>query len=216
LLRNYYSQLVIQQMFANEDKDRWGLWKDGSGEEIIKYYKIVKQENFKSEKANEFFWNFIGKVQYNRPLILLAQRKYINETFGEYNQMDDIEDTDAPWDWDHIYPSEWVYRKGNCNQSIRDWNNTNGNLRALALEQNRSESNSLSPKVRLTDANIRESSFVKQDWKKWDTIDNRIWDDKVENHFFAITTRMVNIYESFWNDFKIDDLITTNTKVNND
>ncbi len=207
LLREYYSQPVIQQMFANEDKDRWGLWKDGSGEEIIKYYKIVKQEDFTLEKANEFFWNFIGKVQYNRPLILLAQRNYINETFGEYNQMDDIDDTDAPWDWDHIYPSEWVYRKGTCNQSIRDWNNTNGNFRALALEQNRSESNSHSPKVRLTDANIRESSFVNDDWQQWSTIDNRIWNDEVENHFFAITTRMVNIYESFWNDFKIDEMI---------
>lgn len=207
LLRKHYSQPVIQQMFANKDEDRWGLWKDGSGEEITKYYNIIKQEDFTLEKANEFFWKFIDKIRYNRPLILLAQRKYINQTFGEYNQMDDIEDTDAPWDWDHIYPSEWVYRKGACNQSIRDWNNTNGNLRALALEQNRSESNSLSPKVRLTDANIRESSFVKGDWQQWSTIDDRIWNDKVENHFFAITTRMVNIYESYWNDFKIGDMI---------
>ncbi|MEL1196630.1 hypothetical protein AADX85_16350, partial [Staphylococcus epidermidis] len=78
-----------------------------------------------------------GKIRHNRPLILLAQRDYINATFGDYNQMNDIEDTNVPWDWDHIYPSEWVYMKI-CNQGIKDWNNTNGNFRALSLEQNRS------------------------------------------------------------------------------
>ena len=72
-----------------------------------------------------------------------------------------------PGDSDHIYLSQWVYRKENCNQSIR-------------------------------------------------TIDNRIWNDEVENHFFAITTRMVNIYENFWNDFKIDNLIIINSIANND
>lgn len=93
------------------------------------------------------FSEFVGKIRHNKSLILLAQRNYINSKFGDYNQMEDIEDTNVPWDWDHIYPSEWVYRKQYCNQGIKDWNNTNGNFRALALEQNRSERNIESPKA---------------------------------------------------------------------
>jgi hypothetical protein len=41
----------------------------------------------------------------------------------------------------------------------------------------------------------------------WQNIEHRIWDDNVENHFKAITTRMINIYEEFFNDMKINELI---------
>jgi hypothetical protein len=206
-LREYYAQPKIQEMFRTNDQHKLDLWEEGVGKKIIEYYNDVKSQVFDLPKANKYFWKFIDKIRNNRQLILLAQREYINTTFGNYNQMDDLDDTNVPWDWDHIYPSEWVYRMVTCNRSIRDWNNTNGNFRALSLEQNRSESNSHSPKVRLTAEENREISFVNDDWEHWQNIDNRIKDDKVENHFRAITARMINIYEVFWNDFKIDDLI---------
>ncbi|MFD2907519.1 DUF262 domain-containing protein [Flavobacterium ardleyense] len=207
LLRQYYLQTEVENRFIKEDKDRWGLLESGVGERIIQYYNDVKSQEYDFPKANEFFWNFIGKIQFNRQLILVAQREYINATFGDYNQMDDMDDTNVPWDWDHIYPSEWVYRKQGCNQSIKDWNNTNGNFRAISLEQNRSESNTASPKDRLTSEENREISFVKNDWQNWQNIEQRIWGDNVESHFKAISTRMINIYEKFWNDFKIEQLI---------
>jgi hypothetical protein len=207
LLRKYYSQPKVEERFIGEDKDKWGLLEEGVGTEIKKYYNDVKTQNYDFSAANEYFYKFIGRIQYNRQLILLAQREYINTSFGDYNQMDDMDDTNVPWDWDHIYPSEWVYRMVYCNRSIRDWNNTNGNFRALSLEQNRSESNSHSPKVRLSEEENREISFVMDDWQYWQNIDDRIKDDKVENHFRAVTTRMINIYEVFWNDFKISELI---------
>ena len=54
----------------------------------------------------------------------------------------------------------------------------------------------------------REYSFIKDnDWTYWTNIDNRIWDDKIENHFKAIITRTINIYECFWNELKINELI---------
>jgi hypothetical protein len=210
LLSKYYLQPQIENMFIAANEHRWGLWEDGVGTEIIKYYNSVKSQEYDVKTANDYFWKFIGKIQHNRQLILFAQREYINATFGDYNQMDDMDDTNVPWDWDHIYPSEWVYRKEYCNKSIRDWNNTNGNFRAISLEQNRSESNTASPKDRLAPVEIRECSFVKEDWKYWQNLETRIWDDKVENHFRAITTRMINIYEKFWNDLKINELINTN------
>ena len=208
LLRKYYAQSKVFEMFRDKSPERWKLLRDGTGEELVKFYETVKNENYTPEKIDEFFTEFVGKIRHNRPLILLAQRDYINATFGDYNQMDDIEDTNVPWDWDHIYPSEWVYRKQYCNQGIKDWNNTNGNFRALALEQNRSEGNIESPKSRLTQEEKRELSFVNEDWFYWQKVENRIWDDNIEDHFQGITSRMINIYEKFWNDFKIGELIT--------
>lgn len=207
LLRKYYEQEEVINMFRINNENKWGLFPEGVGKDIISFYKSVKKEEFDMPKSNEFFWKFIGKIQYNKQIILFAQRDYINSTFKDFNQLDEIEDTNVPWDWDHIYPSEWVYRKVYCNQSIKDWNNSNGNFRAISLEHNRSRSNKQSPK----DISIKEErdySFIKEnDWEYWKNIDNRIWDDKIENHFKAITTRTINIYESFWNDLKINELI---------
>jgi hypothetical protein len=212
LLRDYYGQKEIEKLFLEADEEehqhKWGLWEKGFGKEIIQYYNKVKSQEFDLETANQYFWEFIHVLRSNKQLILFAQRNYINSEFGDYNQMEDLEDTNVPWDWDHIYPSEWVYRKVYCNQSIKDWNNTNGNLRAISLEWNRSESNSSSPKERLNDPEIRDYSFIKDDWRYWQMIDDRIWDQKkVLYHFRAITTRMINIYEKFWRDLKINELI---------
>ena len=212
LLREYYAQPHIEKMFRESNKDKWGLWEEGAGSKIKQYFETVKGQEYDLQIANEYFYKFIGRIQHNRQLILLAQREYINTTFGDYNQMDDVDDTNVPWDWDHIYPSEWVYRKVYCNQSIKDWNNTNGNFRALSLEQNRSESNIASPQERLNLEESRKISFVKEDWQFWQNMNDRIWNNEVENHFRAITTRMINIYEQFWKDLKIDELINTSAK----
>lgn len=207
LLKKYYEQEGVINMFRIKNEHKWGLFPEGVGKDIISFYKSVKKEEFDLPKSNEFFWEFIGKIQYNKQMILFAQRDYVNSTFKDFNQLDEIEDTNVPWDWDHIYPSEWVYRKVYCNQSIKDWNNTNGNFRAISLEHNRSRSNQQSPKG-ISTKEEREYSFIKEnDWEYWKNIDNRIWDDKIENHFKAITTRTINIYESFWNDLKINELI---------
>ncbi|ASK28807.1 hypothetical protein CEY12_01205 [Chryseobacterium sp. T16E-39] len=216
LLRKYYAQSKVFEMFRDESPQRWKLLLNGIGEEVVKFYENVKKESYTVDKIDDFFSEFVGKIRHNKSLILLAQRNYINSKFGDYNQMEDIEDTNVPWDWDHIYPSEWVYRKQYCNQGIKDWNNTNGNFRALALEQNRSERNIESPKSRLDTEEKRELSFVKDEWSYWQNIEDRLWDDNIENHFQGITSRMINIYEKFWNDFKIDELIILRNVEKND
>lgn len=209
MLRDYYSQPQIEKMFLESDQHRWGLWKDGVGDNIVDYYNTVKSVEFDMQTANDFFWKFISKIQHNKQLVLFAQRDYINSTFADYNQIDDMDDTNVPWDWDHIYPDSWVYNMKHCEQIIRDWNGTNGNFRAISLEQNRSESNDHPPKVRLAGSENKEYSFVfKNDLEHWNSIDGRIWNkEKAVFHFRSITTRMINIYEKFWEDFKISELI---------
>ena len=124
--------------------------------------------------------------------------------------MEEIEDSNVPWDWDHIYPNSWVYNMKYCEQVIRDWNGTNGNFRAISLEHNRSRSNQQSPK-NISETNEREYSYIQEnDWEYWKNIDDRIWDkSKAIFHFRAVTTRMINIYENFWKDLKLNELIQT-------
>lgn len=209
LLRNYYQQPQIERLFLETDNDRWGLLHKEKieVEKIMGYYNKVKSQEFDLQTASKYFYQFIGVLQYCKPLILFAQRNYINSEFSDYNQMEDVEDTNVPWDWDHIYPNSWVYKK--CEKIIRDWNGTNGNFRAISLEQNRSENNTESPQSRLTDKHNRNISFVyENDWQYWQKIDYIIKNkEKALDHFRAITTRMINIYEKFWNDLKIHELI---------
>ena len=207
LLREYYQQPQIEKLFKDSDEHRWGLHEDGVGGKIKQYFNNIKSEIIPIDIANTYFWTFISKIQHNKQLILFAQRNYINSAFEDYNQMENIEDTHVPWDWDHIYPSEWVYNRRNCNQAIRDWNNANGNFRAISLEHNRSRGNSQAPKD-ISDPEEQEFSFIQSnDWEHWQNIDNRILGDEIQNHFRAITTRTINIYEKFWNDLKIHELI---------
>ncbi|GAK36470.1 DUF262 domain-containing protein [Bacteroides graminisolvens] len=212
MIRHYYEQDIVERLFLEHETEkhqhRWGLWEEGVGMKIKEYYSKIKSESIEIEKANEYFWKFIGQIKENKSLILFAQRDYINSEFGDYNQMETLEDTNAPWDWDHIYPNSWVYNMKYCAPVIRDWVNSNGNFRAISLEQNRSESNNLSPKARLTENSNRNISFIENnDWKFWQNIDGRILNDKAENYFRAITTRMINIYEKFWHDLEINKFI---------
>jgi hypothetical protein len=218
LLTDYFLQENLEQKFINEENDRWLLLVDGVGEKIADYYKKVKlqDQRFDFSTNINFFQGFIDVLKRNRELILFAQRCYINSEFGDYNQLDDIEDTNIPWDWDHIYPASWVKSGSWHMRSIKDWNNTNGNFRALSLRQNRSESDAVSPKGRLDKENMRENSFVlDNDWEYWKMIDGRINKNDEEGkkrHFRAVTTRMINIYEKFWNDLKIGELIVVESE----
>jgi len=76
--------------------------------------------------------------------------------------MQTLEDTSSPWDWDHIFPSEWIYRLRYINPNTRHWNNCIGNLRAVSLEINRGQGNRISPKDRLSDKDVREKKFYQR------------------------------------------------------
>ncbi|MCF4101027.1 DUF262 domain-containing protein [Gillisia sp. M10.2A] len=208
ILYLYYLQPEVEKAFNKDQPGKWNIQENKIGTRITKFYQNKLDENQSdSISANEKFEKFISKLRGNKDLILFAQRDYINSTFSDYNQMNEIDDTNVPWDWDHIYPSEWVYRKSKCNRSIKDWNNCNGNFRAISLELNRSRGNLQSPKD-IKEKKEQKFSFILQsDWKYWQKIDGRIWDDNTSNHFHAITTRMINIYEKFWNDLKLYEVL---------
>jgi hypothetical protein len=188
-----------------KDRIEWNKLYPHENDEIFKIYddNIDSEEQDLNEhigRINDVWATFINKLFVNRSLILFAQRKYVNDQFNDFNQMETLEDTNTPWDWDHIYPSGWIHGKWYIDPNTRHWNNSIGNLRALALEQNRSESNNISPKVRLT--HFRQESFVKiNDWEYWKRITDQIYEDNnemIECHLLAIISRLCNIYGEWY------------------
>lgn len=198
-----------------KNKTEWDELYPKSENSIMKFYvshintSLIEDENNKeNEIANDIWDNFMNKLFWCKPLVLFAQRQYINESFGEFNQMETLEDTNTPWDWDHIYPASWVYAKWYINPNTKHWTNAIGNFRAMSLEENRSENNSLSPCDRLI--NVREQSFIKEnDWIYWSKINRRINDgdhEMINHHLSAIVHRLCNIYEEWYETLDIGHL----------
>lgn len=178
--------------------DIWKIWEKS----------IPPSENLTDEQYQDRIlgaWrNFLWKLLNSRDksLVLLAQRDYINKSFVEFNQIEDLEDTNTPWDWDHIYPNSWVGRKWYIDDRTRSWENRIGNFRAMSLTDNRSENCNLSPAERFDTPNM-DYFILENDlkfWKKLDKSHKNIKNNNVEYvliHAKAIITRTVNIYDNF-------------------
>lgn len=70
----------------------------------------------------------IQKIFNNRNIILYAQRQALWEWFEDrFYQLDD---TNVPFDWDHIFPNKYVKGKKKIPRILRESYNTNGNFRA--------------------------------------------------------------------------------------
>ena len=172
---------------------------------------------------NEFLWKLLSShTNRNKSFILLAQRVFIQREFSDYNQLEDLQDTNTPWDWDHIFPRSWAWNGSNL---VREWLNRIGNFRAMSLTDNRHESNNISPAVRFSpEAYNLESDHdetftrILEDycidpgrdlpyWRKLTTYCNRVKEDRQFelDYSSAIIARSVNIYRSFCELFQITD-----------
>lgn len=211
--KEYFKELICipipPDIFLNyllsTDRSDQLVFQPNAGLAIRKIYESISEE-YDIKAMKDHYWSFYKALFFCKPMTLYAQRHYIEEEFGDFNQFEDLEDTNTPWDWDHIYPESWVKRKQNVNQYIKKLINSIGNFRALSLVQNRSESNLFSPAERLKDERMRKISFVKEDWSYWKKIDKPIEDDTINNYTNAVKRRMVNIYSEWWNTLLIRDL----------
>ncbi|MDB5143421.1 MAG: hypothetical protein JWQ66_2134 [Mucilaginibacter sp.] len=183
-------------------------------DELMEIYDhLLKDTPFESDEERlglilNNWSNFIWKLKYCKPLLLFAQRDYINNRFPEYNQLDDLEDTNAPWDWDHIYPSSWVYMQRKVDDAIRQWNNTIGNYRALSIEDNRSQGNHHDPASRLEGAE-KDSFILASDQHFWSKITGKIEigeKEKISDYLHAVIWRMLNIYECWYQTLRIQEI----------
>ena len=191
------------------------------------FKRFIPEENEGDIPAlwDNFLWRLhSSNTNRNKAFILLAQGDYIQKEFEEYNQLEDLQDTNTPWDWDHIFPKSWTWGESNLES---DWVNRIGNFRAMSLVENRSENNECSPKERfspefyglLSESDDEFKAILKNyfidpehDYQDWLQLDTRLRycpaerKEDFERHFAgAIIKRGVNIYRHFYNLFGIHD-----------
>lgn len=210
LFRAYLIKSVV------EEDVQWEKLYPADSSEILKIYRGVLKVDMEDEEklngARELWARFINKLIHSKSFLLFVQRDYINKKFVDYNQLTELEDTNVPWDWDHIYPNSWVYSQWHIHTNVRHWNNTIGNYRALSLEENRSEGNKIDPAIRLEKEKVRENSFIKDDWSYWSKIDayfnekNDASGAMRENYLNAVIHRLCNIYQEWYDTFDIGSL----------
>lgn len=159
--------------------------------------KYSSQE--KEQNHYELFWEkLLNTLVWNRNLLIFVQGDYFKENFSEYDSLEILSDTNRPWDWDHIYPQSWVYNQRNINTQVKEWYNMNGNLRAITLEENRSEGNYKSPSERFPE-DRKDDFFIKNDWEFWKEINCRINSPQQEKFLMtAFVIRTSNIYAEIY------------------
>lgn len=89
-----------------------------------------------------------NEITRNRDFLLYAQREALYDWFG--NEQEKLDDINAPYDFDHICPRSYFYRKRNLNKKFgNNFYDSNGNMRAWPFELNRHDSdNSMEEKFK--------------------------------------------------------------------
>jgi hypothetical protein len=113
-----------------------------------------------------------SKAFFNRDLILYAQRHFLAETFRE--QHFDQDDTNVPFDWDHISPSKLIAKKRGIPKAIKEWYNSNGNLRAWPYSLNRIDQDGTPAKKldplnpdHFVDSGCEDSGKIEAAWQEY-------------------------------------------------
>lgn len=101
---------------------------------------------WKQKKDSSAYKNIMGQEHF----LLYAQRRYLDKWFRD--ELFDLDDTNIPYDYDHILPQSWIQGKGKQKimQELRDKAvyGSIGNLRAWPYSLNRKDQdNSLQKKI---------------------------------------------------------------------
>lgn len=101
----------------------------------------------------------------NKDIVLYAQRDFLYHIFK--NKQFHLDDTNIPFDWDHIYPKSLIDNKKHLPQLIKDFYESIGNFRAWPYELNRMDSDAL-PFIKFNPAEYTEDiDLLKQSWKRF-------------------------------------------------
>jgi len=102
---------------------------------------------------------------FNNDLVLYAQRDFLFKIF--HHKQYHLDDTNVPFDWDHIYPHKLISGKKHVPKLIKDFYNSIGNFRAWPYELNRMDSDDTPFKKfnPLTDSDTSED--LKLSWQRF-------------------------------------------------
>lgn len=173
---------------------------------------------------------FVDLLRDSNGMLAFACRRASVDWFDNYFRIL-LEDTDRPWDLDHIYPSELTRGKraagGNKERGlslVKDWQATIANFRLWPLELNRSDSCKL-PDDKLRYAHDKErlrSCAIESEkdlfaYSAIDPEDSQLWFDlgddpkdkaQADAILKAITRRMLYIYRDWYDSLELSSLFT--------
>jgi len=121
----------------------WDELEDLAGSSrLYRWYKEHYEVHRQGDLAIYAWRAFLDKLWNQRGLVLYAQRESVAKWFCEFVHFgtQNLEDTNCPWDWDHIHPQNLIKRKWGVDRALKDWHSSIGNLRVWPLELNRSDS----------------------------------------------------------------------------
>lgn len=145
-------------------------------QESLKSWKFTENEDdISKEKMLETWTILIDSLHSKKSLVLYAQREWLVKWFKEFDPVAPLqqEDTDRPWDMDHIHPQKYVYGRHNIPRIIRNWHGSIGNLRAWPFEMNRGDGD-ISPRHKLcSEPGKNEYNLSRKDLPKASFIDSK-------------------------------------------
>lgn len=207
---------------------------------VDKWYKKTLKGSFKNSETeidaikDDCWALFVQNLINNREFVLYTQRRYLSEWFPDFDPTSpaQLQDTEQPWDYDHIHPQHFCKHKQNIPPIIKAWHGTIGNLRAWPSEVNRAQGD-LTPAKKLetpidqemknyklkTHKELRTASgiFDNSQIKFWNLScpdaaapSNYLADDEYhlnrQNLIKAITSRWVSLYRLWYEELRIKDL----------
>jgi hypothetical protein len=191
-----------------------------------------------SDLALTAWINFSSRLLGMKELVLYAQKDWLCRWFPNFDpaSLDQLEDTDRPWDLDHIHPHKYVDNirgGGHAIRIINKWHNSIGNLRAWPFELNRGDGES--PPFRKltlsdlpdqctitrydvrTDSELRNASVIRTGHKDWikstpnfDGFNSNYLRDYPEHRphvLRAIVNRMQDLYAIWYRDYRVGELL---------
>lgn len=157
---------------------------------------------------NSDFGDFIYKIFYNKDLILYAQRAALSQWFSGLEEFY-LEDTNRPFDFDHICPNSYTHNKKNIHRALRDWYSSNGNFRAWPYSLNRGDQDDPpAQKLNVVDGNLL-NSFCKENWLelKEDVKKNIRENNTAKKIINCILNRNKDICLEWYDKLKINELV---------
>jgi hypothetical protein len=113
----------------NKSRDRDSL------QQFKRFPFQARTDLFHKYDTTTAYGRFADKIFFNRDLILYSQRKFLSDIFDK--KLYDLDDTNLPFDWDHICPQRLIHKKPQIPNIIKVWYQSIGNLRAWPYSLNR-------------------------------------------------------------------------------
>ncbi len=182
----------------------------GDRDAIVAAWSVQPDSNAASRI---WYWN----GEEGRGIVLYACRRYLRDTFGEYDPASAVWNEDSrPWDYDHIVPQSWIKYSyhGKCHDLVAEFLNSIGNIAPIPFGANRSKGSIPPGEVALyCDSVAKESLFIDFD------VDGGcprfvgeyliLEDNEAAAIDFARITvrRMAALYSAWWDSLAIGELL---------